>query len=101
LVAQVLADIPHQEVKASRGVRIGLSRDDDGLWVLKDKASDITRKLGQTGDVVYHLTDRIVFHIADKSQGVHCLHAACVAYKGQALVIPANTYRRHCTAYSD
>ena len=91
LVAQVLADIPHQEVKASRGVRIGLSRDDDGLWILKDKASDITRKLGQTGDVVYHLSDRIVFHIADKSQGVHCLHAACVAYKGQALVIPADS----------
>ena len=90
LVTRILANIPHQEVKTSRGVRIKLSRD-QGNWVVEDKTSNIKRKLVQSGDVVYHLTDRIVFHIADKSEQVHCLHAACVAYKGQALVIPANS----------
>lgn len=90
LLAQVLAVIPHEEVKTSRGVRINLSRDED-TWVLEDKTSNIKRKLAQSGDAIYHLTDRVVFHIADKAKDVHCLHAACVAYKGQALVIPANS----------
>ena len=90
LVAAVLANIQRREVKTSRGVRIHLSRDQDD-WVLEDKSSNIKRKLAQIGDVVYHFSDRIVFHIADKAKDVHCLHAASVSYQGQALVIPANS----------
>jgi len=90
LVAAALANIQTREVKTSRGVRIRLSRDQDD-WVLEDKSSNIKRKLARTGDVVYHFSDRIVFHIADKAKDVHCLHAASVSYQGQALVIPANS----------
>jgi hypothetical protein len=64
---------------------------EDGCWNLSDQRSGLNLDLKQAGDVVYHLTDRIVFHVADKSQGVHCLHAAAVAHNGQAIVIPANS----------
>lgn len=64
---------------------------EDGCWSLSDQTCDLSLNLKQAGDVVYHLTDRIVFHVADKSQGVHCLHAAAVAYNGRAMVIPANS----------
>lgn len=41
--------------------------------------------------MIYHLTDRIVFHLANNAKDVHCLHAACVAVGEQAIVIPANS----------
>lgn len=90
LVKQVLANIPNERISASRGVRLRLSKDDD-VWVLEDKAAQIRRRINEVGDVVYHLSDRIIFHIADQSTAAHCLHAASVSYQGQALVIPANS----------
>lgn len=71
---------------------IGIVLDgEEAQWQLSDPSSELHLVLNQAGDVVYHLTDRIVFHVADKSQGVHCLHAAAVAHAGKAMVIPANS----------
>ena len=63
----------------------------EGGWHLCDHSNDQVRTLNNTGDLIYHLTDRIVFHIADKARNAHCLHAASVAMGNNALVIPANS----------
>ena len=90
LVALALAAIPTEEVNSTRGIKLSVKHDDDG-WELTDHATKLRRKLTEPGDVVYHLTDRIVFHVADKAADVHCLHAAAVTKHGGALVIPANS----------
>jgi len=77
-------------VKTSQGIKLSLQYE-DGVWELLDHSNKLRRKLRQPGDVIYHLTDRIVFHIADKSENVHCLHAAAVAKGPGALVVPANS----------
>jgi hypothetical protein len=79
-----------ERVQKTRGIKLSVKRD-AGQWVLHDHASNLRRKLKLPGDLIYHLTDRIVFHLADKAQGVHCLHAASVSKNGRALVIPANS----------
>jgi len=90
LVSLALAAIPTETIGSSLGIKLSLKHD-DGKWDLKDHSNKLERRLEHTGDVIYHLTDRIVFHIADKSQDVHCLHAASVASNGRAIVIPANS----------
>ncbi|GAA6136480.1 hypothetical protein NBRC116583_02270 [Arenicella sp. 4NH20-0111] len=60
-------------------------------WLLVDQQVQQQWTLTKAGDLIYHLTDRIVFHIADKASGVHCVHAAAVAKNGRAMVIPANS----------
>lgn len=61
-------------------------------WTLADPTSEVDHTLTQDGDLLYHLTDRIVFHVADKAQGYHCVHAAAVATsRGAAVVIPAES----------
>ena len=77
-------------VSETKEIRIVLAGE-ESQWQLSDSSCGLSLTLDQAGDVVYHLTDRIVFHVADKSKGVHCLHAAAVAYAGKALVIPANS----------
>jgi hypothetical protein len=79
-----------ERVKTTQGVKLSVKRD-KGEWVLEDHETKLRRKLKQPGDLIYHLTDRIVFHLADKAEGVHCLHAGSVAKNGRALVIPANS----------
>lgn len=63
----------------------------DKLWRLTDSTDGGMRTLKQVGDLIYHLTDRIVFHVADKTQGQHCVHAAAVAIDGRAIMIPADS----------
>lgn len=60
-------------------------------WLLFDQQVQQQWALTKPGDLIYHLTDRLVFHIADKASGVHCVHAAAVAKEGHALIIPANS----------
>jgi len=79
-----------ERVSSTQGIELRLKFKDE-QWELIDRSNNLRRKLDQTGDVIYHLTDRIVFHIADKAQGVHCLHAASVAKGEAALVVPANS----------
>ncbi len=79
-----------ERVSNTQGIELRLKFKDE-QWELIDRSNNLRRKLTQSGDVIYHLTDRIVFHIADKAQGVHCLHAASVAKGEGALVVPANS----------
>lgn len=93
LIESAIEAMPYQKSSDSpdlSAIQISLDGADDH-WQLSDPTSELNLTLSQTGDVIYHLTDRIVFHVADKSQGVHCLHAAAVAYAGKAIVIPANS----------
>ncbi len=60
-------------------------------WRLSDDAAGIDRRLLSQGDALYHLTDRIVFYVADKSASAHCLHAAAVADNGKVIAIPASS----------
>ncbi len=79
-----------KRISNTQGIELRLRFKDD-QWELIDRSNNLRRKLNQPGDVIYHLTDRIVFHVADKAQSVHCLHAASVAKGEGALVVPANS----------
>jgi hypothetical protein len=85
-----LASMRHERTNSTQGIELNLTFK-DGVWELLDRSNKLRRKLDQAGDVIYHLTDRIVFHLADKAKDVHCLHAAAVAYGENALVVPANS----------
>ena len=90
LVLAALSAMLPQQVSVAKGIKLVVSTEDD-MWVLCDKSADLERKLKTPGDLIYHLTDRIVFHIADKSINSYCLHAAAVSYGELALLIPANS----------
>jgi len=90
LVLAALHALSLKSVKTAQGIRLSVDQADE-QWLLADRASKIDRKIKQTGDLIYHLTDRIVFHLADKVEDAHCLHAAAVAHNDLALVIPASS----------
>lgn len=90
LVEIALKAMRAQKVNKTQGFKVSVKYQDQA-WVLCDHANDVTRKLTQPGDLIYHLTDRIVFHIADQAKDKHCLHAAAVAKNGNAAVIPASS----------
>lgn len=90
LIEMALSAMQAKLVKTTAGIKVSVKYKDEA-WHIKDHAEGVSRKLTQPGDLIYHLTDRIVFHIADKSQNVHCLHAAAVAKNGCAVVVPANS----------
>lgn len=90
LIALALSAMSPQRVKVTHGIKLSLDfLADEEVWELVDHANRIERKITQTGDVIYHLTDRIVFHIANANRESHCLHAAAVAHQGRAIIIPA------------
>mgnify|MGYP003921094365 FL=1 len=62
-----------------------------GDWTLTDHEDNFERKLKLDGDLIYHFTDRIVFHVANNAKDVHCIHAAAVAYKDGVIVVPAHS----------
>jgi len=90
IVELALSAMSTEMVSATRGIKLSVKHDEE-MWELIDHSNRMRRKLTEPGDVIYHLTDRIVFHIADKAENVHCLHAAAVAKDNKALVIPANS----------
>lgn len=90
IVQVALAGLRPEKVHRAQGIKLTVSGN-AGEWRLKDHSSDVSRKLSTDGDLIYHLTDRIVFHIADKAEEQHCLHAAAVAHDGVAILIPANS----------
>ena len=92
LVLSALNALKPQAVKTMRGIKLVVDKNENtGEWLFDDPLCRITKKIKHAGDLIYHLTDRIVFHIADKTKHVHCLHAAAVASNEFALVIPANS----------
>ncbi len=90
LVLTALSAMRPQQVKISQGIKLAVNFTDQ-QWILRDNTSNLHRKIKHPGDLIYHLTDRIVFHIADKSDSAYCLHAASVSVGEHALVIPANS----------
>jgi hypothetical protein len=90
LVRDSLSALLPVQVEQPQGELIKLDYQAD-FWMLDDDQSDVHLRLLQTGDAIYHLTDRIVFHIANSSQVAHCLHAAAVSHKQRALIIPGDS----------
>jgi len=90
LVTVALSAMDAELRKTTRGIQLSV-KEEEGDWHLRDHSNNLRRKLKDPGDLIYHLTDRIVFHIADKAVDTHCLHAASVASGPNALVIPANS----------
>lgn len=90
LVDLALSAMKPENVFCASAIQLSVKDKNDG-YELIDHADQVQWQLGKPGDLIYHLTDRIVFHLADKSKGVHCLHAAAVAKNGRAIVIPANS----------
>lgn len=62
-----------------------------GSWQLNEAASGLNLTFNRSGDFLYHLTDRIVFHIANSTNRVHCLHAGAVELDGRAILCPADS----------
>ncbi len=68
------------------------SNPDNGWWV-KDTCKDqnVNKKNLQVGDFIFYLSDRLVFHCADKIRSAHCLHAAAVVHNDLSIIIPAKS----------
>lgn len=90
LLSPMLADLQAQVTSTSVDIEISVGGG-EGEWQLRDAASKVTRTFKQAGDLIYHLSDRILFHIADQATSVHCVHAAAVAANGRAMMIPGNS----------
>ena len=90
LLQSLVSDMGAQPVKRSKGAVLRVAGR-AGKWQLHDKAADIDRTLKLEGDLIYHLTDRVVFHVANNADGVHCIHAAAVSYQGGVIIVPANS----------
>ena len=63
----------------------------NGAWQFSEIVSGLNLTFNLPGDFLYHLTDRIVFHIANSADRVHCLHAGAVELDGQAILCPADS----------
>jgi len=90
LAKLALSAMQTEKVVKSQGIELRLKFSDD-TWELIDNSNNLRRKMKHAGDVIYHLTDRIVYHVADKANDVHCLHAAAISKGENALVVPANS----------
>ena len=93
--AQKIVEVALSGMRAIRvgnahGIKLTVDGNEEE-WRLRDHSTNVRRKLSNTGDLIYHLTDRIVFHIADQVSDKHCLHAASVCMGENALMIPANS----------
>lgn len=91
-----IKDIRPQEVSEPVGVEIVIDQvmnknGDELVWQIEDRSNNLKRQLTHPGDIIYHLTDRMVFHIADKVENVHCLHSGAVSFDSKAIVIPATS----------
>ncbi len=90
LIEQALVGLNMWPSRQSNAIRIGLERRNDG-WLLKDHYSNLELEIALLGDVIYHLTDRLVFHVANNASHRHCVHAAAVGINGKSIVIPASS----------
>lgn len=82
----------------AEGIEITYGFDDDAqdserAWWVHDQHSEpaINKRQLKSGDFIFHISDRLVFHCADKIGNLHCLHAAAVAKDDLAIVIPAKS----------
>lgn len=60
-------------------------------WVIVDSKMNEERHVSKKGDLVYFLSDKIIYHLINRITIGHCVHAACVAKGELAYVLPANS----------
>ena len=90
LVRAALNGMQPVKVTSDQGIKLSVSYD-EGNWQLVDYDADYSRKIKLPGDLIYHLTDRIVFKVSNNATIAHCVHAAAVSHQQGVLVIPANS----------
>ncbi len=91
LLSNALADLRLVPVNESEGFVLSVTELTPDRWELNDASEPITRELKTPGDLIYHLSDRVIFHLADNLRERHCLHAAAVELGAGACVIPAQS----------
>ncbi len=92
LLGNALADLRLVPTNASEGFVLSVTELAADRWELNDASEPITRELKTPGDLIYHLSDRVIFHLADNLRERHCLHAAAVELGAAgACVIPAHS----------
>lgn len=91
LLSNALADLRLVPSDASQGFVLSVTELAPDRWELNDASEPITRELKTPGDLIYHLSDRVIFHLADNLRERHCLHAAAVELGAGACVIPAQS----------
>jgi len=91
LVKTTLSGMRPEYVDATNGMELTVSAAGNGDWSLLDHSTDECLKLNSTGGLIYHLTDRIVIHLADNILSKLCLHAASVSFHNHAIIIPATS----------
>ncbi len=89
-VRQSLGDMPFQVVSEPKGIILQVKTSADG-WSIIDTDDQQTREVQHAGDLAYFLSDKIIYHFANRITEGHCLHAACVAKGNNAIIIPANS----------
>ncbi len=90
LVGTTLSGMRPEYVDAASRMELTVSTCNDD-WCLLDHSTDKRFKLNSTGGLIYHLTDRIVTHLADNILSKLCLHAASVSFNNHAIIIPATS----------
>ncbi len=92
LLQPILEAIPARRIARGEEVGVRLTvAGEPGKWFLRDHQKSLKFSPARPGDLIYYLTDRLAFHLANNISVAHCLHAAAVAVNGNTLVIPANS----------
>lgn len=88
--AALFSDFQLNQVDQATGVLLEVNTVEQG-WSIVDTKLNETKTIKTTGDLIYFLSDKIIFHLVDRIDIGHCVHAACVAKGDQAFVLPANS----------
>ena len=90
LLGSLFADFQLSKSKQIEGVLLQVNKQAKS-WMIIDTKSNDTREVHALGDLVYFLSDKIIYHLIDRINTGHCIHAACVAKEGRAFILPANS----------
>ena len=90
LFGALFFDFQLTEAEVAEGVLLQVNQNAEG-WELIDTKLEQSRQIQTKGDLVYFLSDKIIYHLIDRITIGHCIHAACVAKGEQAFVLPATS----------
>ena len=90
IIESQLGDVVRRQETLSVETCLCVSSDSSG-WILQDLKTSTTYRGALDGDLIYQLSDRLLYHLADRNKSAHCLHAAAVSKNGKAIVMPANS----------
>lgn len=91
LIEAAFSELGLKPCPQTQALNISVNAAGDASWLIEDLSGNFKRQVASEGDLIYHLSDRIIFNVADKATTGHCLHAAAVAAKSAACVIPAQS----------